>query len=155
MHVLARRSGAHPVIPGVGVTLEDGCRRSRYGAVVAGDPGTLVELFHAGRPADRAAASLLEAPAGVRVTYADADHRSAQLAHVLASFGVRRGDRVAVQVEKSPEAVLLYLACLRYGVVFLPMNTAYSSEEVSYLVDDAEPALFVLRGAWLNWPCGR
>jgi malonyl-CoA/methylmalonyl-CoA synthetase len=110
---------------------------------VARDPGTLVELFRAGRPADPAATSLLEAPAGVRVTYADADHRSAQLARVLASFGVRRGDRVAVQVEKSPDAVLLYLACLRYGAALVPMNTAYSSDEVAYLVGDAEPALFV------------
>jgi malonyl-CoA/methylmalonyl-CoA synthetase len=122
---------------------EDGCRRSRYGAVVARDPGTLVELFRAGRPADPAATSLLEAPAGVRVTYADADRRSAQLARVLASFGVRRGDRVAVQVEKSPDAVLMYLACLRCGAALVPMNTAYSSDEVAYLVGDAEPALFV------------
>jgi malonyl-CoA/methylmalonyl-CoA synthetase len=50
---------------------------------------------------------------------------------------------VAVQVEKSPEAVLLYLACLRYGAALVPMNTAYSSDEVAYLVGDAEPALFV------------
>ena len=87
--------------------------------------------------------SLLDTLAGVRLTYADADFRSAQLARVLASFGVRRGDRVAVQVEKSPEAVLLYLACLRYGAALVPMNTAYSADEVAYLLDDAEPALFV------------
>jgi malonyl-CoA/methylmalonyl-CoA synthetase len=50
---------------------------------------------------------------------------------------------VAIQVEKSPEAVLLYLACLRCGAALLPMNTAYSPDEVAYLLDDAEPALFV------------
>jgi malonyl-CoA/methylmalonyl-CoA synthetase len=110
---------------------------------VTGYPGTLVELFRTGRPVDPTATSLLETPAGVRLTYADADRRSAQLARVLASFGVRRGDRVAIQVEKSPDAVLLYLACVRYGAALVPMNTAYSPDEVAYLVDDAEPALFV------------
>jgi malonyl-CoA/methylmalonyl-CoA synthetase len=110
---------------------------------VTGYPGTLIELFRTGRPADPTATSLLDAPAGVRLTYADADHRSAQLAGVLATFGVRRGDRVAIQVEKSPDAVLLYLACLRYGAALVPMNTAYSPDEVAYLLDDAEPALFV------------
>ncbi len=110
---------------------------------MTGYPGTLVELFRTGRPVDPTATSLLETPAGVRVTYADADHRSAQLARVVASFGVSRGDRVAIQVEKSPEAVLLYLACLRCGAALVPMNTAYSPDEVAYLVDDAEPALFV------------
>ena len=108
-----------------------------------GYPGTLFELFRTGGPGDPAATSLLETPAGVRLTYADADHRSAQFACVLASLGVRRGDRVAIQVEKSPDAVLLYLACLRYGAALVPMNTAYSPDEVAYVVDDAEPAVFV------------
>ena len=110
---------------------------------MAGPPGTLVELFRAGWPADPAATLLLETPGGVRVTYADADHRSAQLARVLALSGVRRGDRVAIQVEKSPEAVLLYLACLRYGAALVPVNPAYGPDEVAYLVDDAEPAMFL------------
>jgi malonyl-CoA/methylmalonyl-CoA synthetase len=110
---------------------------------VTGHPLTLIELFRKVRPADPTAASLLETPAGVCVTYADADHRSAQLARVLASFGVRRGDRVAIQVEKSPEAVLLYLACLRCGAALLPMNPAYSPDEVAYVLDDAEPAMFL------------
>ena len=110
---------------------------------MTGFPGTLVELFRTGAPGDPTATSLLETPAGVRLTYADADHRSAQFARVLASVGVRRGDRVAIQVEKSPDAVLLYLACLRCGAALVPMNTAYAPDEVAYLVDDAEPALFV------------
>jgi malonyl-CoA/methylmalonyl-CoA synthetase len=110
---------------------------------VTGSPGTLIELFQRGRPADPTTTSLLETPAGVGVTYADADSRSAQLARILVSSGVRRGDRVAIQVEKSPEAVLLYLACVRCGAVLLPMNTAYSPDEVAYLLDDAEPTLFL------------
>jgi len=68
---------------------------------------------------------------------------SARLAHALVSFGVKPGDRVAVQVDKSPEAIALYLACLRAGAVYLPLNTAYTRAEIEYFVGDAEPALFV------------
>ncbi|MGB6114984.1 MAG: AMP-binding protein, partial [Comamonas sp.] len=56
----------------------------------------------------------------------------ARYATRIAELGLKRGDRVAVQVEKSPEALFLYLACLRGGFVFLPMNTAYRSDEVDY-----------------------
>ncbi len=56
------------------------------------------------------------------------------------------GDRVAVQVEKSPEAVALYLGCQRAGAVYLPLNPAYPSAEVRYIVDDAEPALMIVDG---------
>jgi len=66
-----------------------------------------------------------------------------RLAHVLASRGVRRGDRVVVQVEKSPEAVFLYFACLRLGAIYVPLNPAYTAGEIDYLLADAEPALFV------------
>jgi malonyl-CoA/methylmalonyl-CoA synthetase len=68
---------------------------------------------------------------------------SARLAHALVAFGVKPGDRVAVQVDKSPEAIALYLACLRAGAVYLPLNTAYTRAEIEYFVGDAEPALFV------------
>ncbi|MEV9241998.1 AMP-binding protein, partial [Klebsiella pneumoniae] len=57
--------------------------------------------------------------------------------------GVRPGDRVAVQVEKSPDAILLYLACVRAGAIFLPLNTAYTLNEVEYFVGDAEPRLVI------------
>lgn len=68
---------------------------------------------------------------------------SARLASLLRARGVRKGDRVAVQVSKSPEALALYLACLRAGFVFLPMNPAYTEDEVDYLLGDAEPAAFI------------
>jgi malonyl-CoA/methylmalonyl-CoA synthetase len=103
---------------------------------------TLVELFAARRPADPDAV-LLDLPGGARLTYADAGRRSAQLAHALQALGVRAGDRVAVQVEKSPLVVLLYLACLRTGAVLVPMNPAYTDDEVAYLIGDAEPRVFV------------
>ena len=68
---------------------------------------------------------------------------AAQLAHVLAAHGVKPGDRVAVQAEKSATALILYLACLRAGAVYLPLNTGYTPSELAYFVQDAEPRLFV------------
>jgi malonyl-CoA/methylmalonyl-CoA synthetase len=86
---------------------------------------------------------LMETDDGRSISYGDMLARSAQLAHALLQIGVQPGDRVAVQVEKSPEAVLLYLACVRAGAVFLPLNTAYTLAELAYFFDDAEPRLIV------------
>ena len=85
----------------------------------------------------------IETPDGERLTYADLDERCARLAARLARLGVGRGDRVAVQVEKSVANLLLYLACLRLGAVYLPLNTAYTLAELDYFFGDAEPALIV------------
>ena len=70
-------------------------------------------------------------------------HLSAQLANSLVSLGVYAGDRVAVKVDKSPYAIALYLACIRCGAVFLPLNSAYTIAEVDYIVVDAKPSLLV------------
>ncbi len=67
-----------------------------------------------------------------------------QLANTLIAAGVRFGDRVAVQVPKSIEALALYIACIRCGAVFLPLNTAYTESELDYFIGDAEPALLVV-----------
>ena len=69
--------------------------------------------------------------------------RTGQLANVLVLRGVEPGDRVAVQVEKTVENLLLYLACLRAGAVYLPLNTAYTLAELDYFIGDAEPKLVV------------
>ena len=106
-------------------------------------PETLPELFRRARPQDPSTAPFLEVPGGAALTYADVDRATAQLAHVLVAAGVVLGDRVAVQAEKSPAFVLLYLACVRVGAALLPMNTAYTPAEVDRLVADAEPALVV------------
>ena len=66
-----------------------------------------------------------------------------RFAGALSSLGVRPGDRVAVQVEKSYENVLLYLATLQAGAVYLPLNTAYQAQEVKYFLGDASPRVFV------------
>lgn len=68
---------------------------------------------------------------------------SGRIANVLADAGVRPGDRVAMQTEKSPEALALYLACLRAGALFLPLNTAYTTSEIDYFIGDAEPRVAV------------
>ncbi|WP_428541686.1 malonate--CoA ligase [Profundibacter sp.] len=77
------------------------------------------------------------------LSYADLEILSGRYAAVLKSCGVNKGDRVVVQVKKSPEAVLLYLACLRAGAVYIPLNTAYTLTEVRYFVEDAKPRLIV------------
>lgn len=76
-------------------------------------------------------------------TYADLEKISAQYSAVLKACGARKGDRVVVQVQKSSEAVLLYLACLRAGLVYIPLNTAYTISEVAYFVGDAQPRIIV------------
>ena len=82
-------------------------------------------------------------PDGRVVHYDELDATSARIAHGLAAAGCRRGDRVAVQVDKCWEALALYLACLRAGFVFLPLNTGYQKSELSYLFGDAEPSVIV------------
>jgi len=84
-------------------------------------------------------------PDGKRIDYRAILDGSAAYAQALVRLGVKPGDRVAVQVEKSFEALLLYLACIRSGAVFLPLNTAYTAHEIDYFLRDAEPALFVAR----------
>jgi malonyl-CoA/methylmalonyl-CoA synthetase len=80
---------------------------------------------------------------GRRFTYGEAFATAGRIAGALVALGVKPGDRVAVQVEKSPEMILLYLACLRAGAAFLPLNTAYTLAELDYFIGDAEPALVV------------
>ena len=101
----------------------------------------LFDAFRSRMPApDRL---LMETDDGRSITYGDMLAGSARLAHALLQADVRPGDRVAVQVEKSPEAALLYLACVRAGAVFLPLNTAYTLTELAYFFGDAEPRLVV------------
>lgn len=105
-------------------------------------PATLLDLISAVR-ADSADAFLLAADGSVSATYGDAARRSAQMAHALRVAGARPGDRVAMQVQKSPAALMVYLACVRSGSVLLPMNPGYTADEVTYLLSDAEPAVVV------------
>ncbi|GAB4391058.1 MAG: malonyl-CoA synthase [Kiloniellaceae bacterium] len=93
-------------------------------------------------PADRAQ-TVLETPDGRTMSYGDFETGSGRIARLLIDCGVKPGDRVAAQIEKSPEALLLYLAVLRCGGVYLPLNTAYKGGEVAYFLGDAEPRVLV------------
>ena len=62
---------------------------------------------------------------------------AAQYAHVLEALGLQIGDRLAVQVQKSPEALAIYAACLQAGVIFLPLNTAYTAREMAYFIENS------------------
>ncbi|MBU6268278.1 MAG: AMP-binding protein [Sphingomonadales bacterium] len=79
------------------------------------------------------------------LAYADLDRETGRMAARLRALGAQVGDRVVVQVEKSPEAVVLYLAAVRAGLVFVPLNTAYTAAELEYFIGDAGPALVVCR----------
>ncbi|ASJ73928.1 malonate--CoA ligase [Granulosicoccus antarcticus] len=103
---------------------------------------TIFDMFEASCQAcaDKA---LFERPGQSSISYQEAMVQARQLASVLKDLGVKPGDRVAAQVDKSVEAILLYLACLQTGGVFLPLNTAYTGTEIDYFLNDAEPRLFV------------
>lgn len=102
----------------------------------------LYELFRSRFPADRSR-PFIEVPGGPVWSYAQLEAISARYAHALVAAGAEPGDRVAVQVDKSPEAIFLYLAALRAGTVLLPLNTAYQADELAYFLKDAAPKVVV------------
>jgi malonyl-CoA/methylmalonyl-CoA synthetase len=83
-------------------------------------------------------------PQGRTVTYKALSDDVGRMANALVKLGVKPGDRVMAQVEKSIENVVLYLATLKAGAVFSPLNTAYMPAEIEYFIDDAEPAVVVM-----------
>ncbi len=97
-------------------------------------------FVHAAADPDK---TFIMSPGRGTISFQDAFGAAARFAHVLAAHGVRPGDRVAAQVEKSPEALFLYLACLRAGAVYLPLNTDYTASELAYFAADAEPRVFI------------
>src|ERR1700691_694126 len=80
---------------------------------------------------------------GQHISYGDLIARAGQMANLLVSSGVKPGDRVAAQTEKSVPGLVLYLAVVRAGAVYLPLNTAYTLSELEYFITDAEPSLVV------------
>ena len=93
----------------------------------------------------------IETGSGLLYSWRDLEHGSAMVANLLQSLGLPEGARIAVQVEKSVEAMVLYLATLRAGFVFLPLNTAYQSAEIEYFIGNAEPAVVVCSSANFGW----
>ena len=104
--------------------------------------GNLYDILASGFSARPDGVCFIQADGSV-LTYGQLARSVGQVASRLLDRGVEPGDRVALQAEKSAEAVIIYLATLKAGAVFLPLNTAYTTSEVSYFLTDAEPRLFI------------
>ncbi|WP_417433330.1 malonate--CoA ligase [Kiloniella sp.] len=102
----------------------------------------LYALFQSRFPQDMSA-DFIKSPDGNNLSYRELDQQTAQMAGTLLTMGTKTGERVAVQVEKTKEAVVLYLACLRIGAIYLPLNTAYTADELDYFMGDARPHIMV------------
>ena len=110
----------------------------------------LFAALRAAFPADLNATAV-ETDSGLLYSWHDLERSTAMLANLLQSLNLPEGARIAVQVEKSVEAMLLYLATLRAGYVFLPLNTAYQSAEVEYFIGNAEPSVVVCSSRNFGW----
>ena len=108
--------------------------------------GNLYNLFRERFP-ESLTRPFIETPAGGQYSYGDLERESARYARLLTGLGLQPGDRVAVQIEKSPAAVFLYLGCLRAGLIYLPLNPAYRAAEIEYYLDDAAPGAVICRPA--------
>ncbi len=110
----------------------------------------LFAALRAAFPADLDAVAV-ETDDGLEYSWRDLERASAMLANLLESLHLPAGARIAVQVEKSVEAMLLYLATLRAGLVYLPLNTAYQTAEMAYFIGNAEPAVVVCSAENFGW----
>ncbi|SEK03626.1 MULTISPECIES: malonyl-CoA synthase [unclassified Variovorax] len=110
----------------------------------------LFAALRAAFPADLDSIAV-ETDNGLFYSWRDIERASAMIANLLDALKLEKGARIAVQVEKSVEAMLLYLATLRAGYVFLPLNTAYQSAEIEYFIGNAEPAVVVCTSRNAAW----
>ncbi len=110
----------------------------------------LYALFESRFPSDRGQTAI-ETASGKVYSYGELEKITARYAGSIRALGVEPGDRIAVQVEKSPEALFLYLACLKAGAIYLPLNSAYQEGEIDYFLGDAEPKIFVHQPKSESW----
>jgi malonyl-CoA/methylmalonyl-CoA synthetase len=107
---------------------------------------SLFQALRQGFPADLDATAISvcdAADAPLHYRWRDLDEGSAMLANLFADLGLQPGERVVLQVEKSVEALMVWLACLRGGFVLVPLNAAYQSGELAHFIGDAEPRVFI------------
>ena len=123
--------------PSIGPLGEGKMNASLFARLVAGFPTDRRQVF-------------LETETGEAVSFAALLAGSGRIATLLRTAGVEPGDRVVAQVEKSAEAVFLYLACLQVGAIYVPLNTAYTATELAYFLNDAEPRVVVCDPANLS-----
>ena len=112
--------------------------------------GNLFAALRAAFPSNLDAVAV-ETDDGLTYSWRDLERATAMMANLLESLDLPAGSRIAVQVEKSVEAMVLYLATLRAGFVFLPLNTAYLNDEIEYFIGDAEPAVVVCSAGNFGW----
>jgi malonyl-CoA/methylmalonyl-CoA synthetase len=98
-------------------------------------------LFEQG--AELGSTFIQDASGNALYSYSELDALTAGYATMLGNNGIKPGDRVMVQAEKSPESLLLYFACMRAGCIYLPLNTAYKTDELAYFIDNATPSLII------------
>jgi malonyl-CoA/methylmalonyl-CoA synthetase len=110
----------------------------------------LFSLLSSGFPTDKDSVCL-EIPGGRNRTWREIEEGSARIANFLSLLGLPLGERIAAPIEKSPEGLMLYLATLRAGFVFLPLNTAYREAELTYFFENATPAVVVCPAKNLDW----
>ncbi len=96
-----------------------------------------------GSYADCSERTFLNLPGKRKISYMEMDALSAKYAGALHQLGAKPGDRIVVQVEKSPENVALYLGAMRIGLIYVPLNTAYTAAEIDYFLGDAAPKVFI------------
>jgi len=115
--------------------------------------GNLFAALRAAFPADldQVAIETADTPQPLYYTWRDLERGTAMMANLLAGLRLPAQSRVAVQVEKSVEALMLYLAVLRAGHVYLPLNNAYQAAEIEYFVGNAEPRVVVCSGRNFGW----
>jgi malonyl-CoA/methylmalonyl-CoA synthetase len=110
----------------------------------------LYALFESRFPQD-GSACCIETHDGLLYSWSDLERATAKIANLLANLQLPKGSRIAAQVEKSPEALMLYLATIRAGYVYLPLNTAYRAAEIEYFIGNAEPAVVVCAPKNFGW----
>jgi malonyl-CoA/methylmalonyl-CoA synthetase len=116
----------------------------------APDNANLFLALRAGFPAELQDCAV-QTDSGLAYSWQDLEEATAMVANLLCSLDLPHGARVAAQVDKSVEAMVLYLATLRAGLVFVPLNMAYQSAEMAYFIADAQPAVLVCSSAHFVW----
>lgn len=109
----------------------------------------LYAVLESGFPVDRSGVAIQTPERDY--SWDDIDQLSARFANLLCGLDLPAGARVAVQVEKSPEALMLYLATIRAGLAYLPLNPAYRAGEVEYFLGDAQPSVLVCTSKNRDW----
>jgi malonyl-CoA/methylmalonyl-CoA synthetase len=110
----------------------------------------LFEALRAAFPTDLEGCAV-ETDTGLHYSWRDLEEATAMVANLLEFLEIPKGSRIAVQVDKSVESLVLYLATLRAGLVYLPLNTAYQSGEMAYFIEDAKPSVVVCSGRNFGW----